>query len=541
MGLISYLRGLVSHFINCSLSVGGTNYYLYIRFHHYLRTFLFRFCQKLMFRIFYLLYLVSKYYLLYLLAKRGLYKTPPEKLLKKFFEKAGGSFIKFGQLLSLRVDVLPKNYSIELLNLFDNVGSFSYKEVEHTFLQELGTTPQKLFKDFQKEPFASASFGQMHAAKLENSQVVAIKVMRPGMESMVQVDFFLIGILAFFADIFFKIDALPWKEFAGEFKKWTAEELDYRLEADRVEKVAKNLKNSPLIVVPKVYKHLSTKRILVEDYIEGYPLSRVLIGLRDGRLDHEKLSAMGINIKETPRTLTREILRQLFFDGIFHADPHPGNILLLKNDKVGLIDFGIVGEGIVHNKMSFVKTLKAFANMDFEEATYNAANYVGDNLKTMVNSALPASVSQEHIDKFMEILASHFSKSVKKIVEGNRKNLEVMKKDYTGVFLEILNSARKYRIKVPKELVVVIRTLTIMGYLAKELDYEFRLTDETKKFFKEFPEEVILEEWDQYSPYKRIGRERAVESLNGWLDYIAETDHDLYSLVKQHISQYNHY
>src|SRR3989338_3422865 len=156
-----------------------------------------------------------------------------------------------------------------MIGLFDNVKPFPYKDVDQTFIQELGATPQKIFKDFQKIPFASASFGQVHGAKLENDHIVAVKVLRPGIEEKVLADFILIDILAFVADLFFKIDALPWKEFAGEFKKWTKKELDYRLEAENMIKMYKNASVNKNIVIPAVYLSLSTQKILVEDYIEG--------------------------------------------------------------------------------------------------------------------------------------------------------------------------------------------------------------------------------------------------------------------------------
>src|SRR3990167_768573 len=193
-----------------------------------------------MFRFFYIVFLLLKYFLIYLLLKLGMYKKPKQKILKHFFEEASGSFIKFGQLLAVRVDVLPKEYALEMIGLFDNVKPFPYEEVERIFIQELGATPQKIFKDFQKVPFASASFGQVHGAKLENDHIVAVKVLRPGIEEKVLADFLLIDIIAFFADLFFKIDALPWREFAQEFKRWTKIELDYQIEAENMQKIYKN-------------------------------------------------------------------------------------------------------------------------------------------------------------------------------------------------------------------------------------------------------------------------------------------------------------
>src|SRR3989344_1803458 len=230
-----------------------------------------------MLRFFYILFLSGKYLSLFLLIKLKIINKPRHKLLRNFLEDAGGSFVKFGQLLSLRVDVISKEFALEMLNLLDNVRPFPYHFVEEIFIQELGAKPDKIFKDFQKKPFASASFGQVHGAKLANDTIVAVKILRPGIEDAVLADFLLIDILAFFADLFFKIEALPWKEFAQEFKRWTKNELDYRIEAEQMEKIYKTAQNDRYTVIPKLYPRLCTKKILVEDYIEGIPLSRILL------------------------------------------------------------------------------------------------------------------------------------------------------------------------------------------------------------------------------------------------------------------------
>lgn len=492
-----------------------------------------------MFRFFYIVFLLTKYLIIYLLLKLGFYKKPKQKILRNFFEQAGGAFIKFGQLLALRVDVLPKEYALEMIGLFDNVKPFPYDQVERIFLQELGATPQKIFKDFQKNPFASASFGQVHGAKLENDHIVAVKVLRPGIEGKVTADFIIIDILAFLGDLFFKVEALPWKEFAKEFKKWTKNELDYQIEAEYTQIIGKTLINDKYIVIPKIYPRLSTKRILTEDYIEGIPLSRVFLGLKDGRLTPEKLQKRGIDITRVPKIMTREILKQFFFGNIFHADPHPGNILILDNGKIALIDFGIVGESLKYNKSSFAEFVKAVSELDFKKSTYHFANFSGGYLKNMIGSALPATVSQKEVDGFMNTISSYFSEEVEKIAQEKRRRLEQMQEDYTVAFFDILKAARKLKVKLPKEAVLFIRTLTIAGFLAKQLDFDFKLAAETNKFFKEFPKETWLESIDNAIPYQRISHERAVEQLSGWLSYLIEVDQKLYYVVKDYLKKYN--
>jgi predicted unusual protein kinase regulating ubiquinone biosynthesis (AarF/ABC1/UbiB family) len=498
-----------------------------------------------MIRLLSIIFLLAKYLLIYLLLKLNFYKKPKQKILKNFFEEMGGAFIKFGQLLALRVDVFPKEYSLEMLDLFDNVKPFSYRDVENVFLEEMGATPDKIFKDFQKEPFASASFGQVHGAKLENDHIVAVKVLRPGIENEVAIDFLIIDIFAFIADLFFKIEALTWREFAKEFKRWTKDELDYQIEAANLEKMYRNIAVNPNVIVPKVYPQISTRRILVEDYIEGIPLNRILRGLKDGRLTVEKLEGMGINIKKVPSIFTQELLREFFMDGVFHADPHPGNILVLKNDKIALLDFGIIGETIKNNKASFVKFLEAEVKADLEgfknlkEPIYYFADFTSEELKSVIGSSLPASFSQGYLEEVMKLLAEHFAEAVFKLVSTGISQINALKTDYAVLFLQIVKAAQEYKIKLPENAAIFIRTLSIVGFLAKELNPDYKLNGEIKAFLDANPPETFLKESDYYSSFKRINREKALEKLNGWLSYLAERDSSLYQLVKEKLKEYN--
>lgn len=454
-------------------------------------------------------------------------------------EDAGGAFIKFGQLLALRVDILPKEYFLELINLYDNVKPFSYPEVEQIINYELGTTPDKIFSYFEKKPFASASFGQVHAAKVKDENVI-VKVQRPKIRNIIGVDFFIIDILSFFADLFFKIEVLPWKEFAKEFKTWTLKELDYQIEAENAQKIYDNTAkiHNLNIVIPKTYHRLTTKKVLVQEYIDGIPLSRLLRGLKDDRLTSEQLVNMGINIRKAPITLVTELMREYFFDGFFHADPHPGNILLLEDDKIALIDFGIVGEA-APKRESFMKFVLAGAENKYDKVGYHFLEFAGDSLKQIIGSVLPVNIEQSYLDNFYQLLASHFADTAKDIEMTMKKDLEVMKIDYTVMFIQMLKYAARYRIKLPKQMIVFIRALSIIGFLGKELDYKFYLTDIILNFFKKYPISSIPKTYVAESPYKRLNREEALDLLNDWFAYLIEIDPKLYQLVNNYISKYN--
>lgn len=490
-------------------------------------------------RLLYILGILIKYSFLFFLTKIKIYNIPTSKLLYNFFGDAGGSFIKFGQLLAMRVDILPPEYTLELINLLDNVKHSSYKEVRQVFLQELGATPEKIFKDFQKEPFASASFAQVHGAKLEDNTIVAVKILRPGIEQKIQIDFFIVDILAFIADIFYKIEALPWKEFSKEFRKWTLKELDYHIEAKNTERARLAFIDSKYTVIPKIYFRYSTKRILVEEYIEGIHLGRVLRGFRDGRLNREELLKRGVDIKKTVRIITSELFKQLFFHGFFHADPHPGNIILLPDGKIGMIDFGIIGEKMPGKQSSFIKSLRYDTELKFKEAAYYFADFSGGKLRQLIASAFPASVDERYIDEFMRTLTDHFSKQVEHMYLTSRDNINSLKKDSASLLVEVLRAANKYKIKIPSQAVLFIRALGIFGLLAKELDSTYEIGYELKVFFEKYYDKIIVKDDPIAISSQRINRERALEKLNNWMTYLLEKDPEVYNLVNTYIKRYN--
>ncbi len=493
-----------------------------------------------MIRIIYVIGVLIKYLFILFLLKFSLYRKEKSQLLKTFFEEIGGSFIKFGQLLALRVDVLPKEYSLAMIDLLDNVKPFSYKEVETIILYELGAMPNEVFKEFDKTPFASASFGQVHAAKFSDKEIIAVKIMRPGIEKIVSIDFFFINILAFVADLFFKIEAMTWKEFASEFKKWTKKELDYYIEAENNDKFYNYYRtvHDKNVVIPQIYTKFSTKHILVQEYIDGIPLSRVLRGLKDGRLNDSKLRKLGINIAKTPRTLMYEILRQYFYFGFYHADPHPGNILLLKGNKIGLIDFGIVGEADPINKNDYIKFLIYTGDMNFRDATYHMSRITGVKMREIIESAFPVTLNNDYIEKLTNILADYFANITANTIRGNMTKLETKKTDYTMVLLRIIKLAEIMKIRLPPQMASYMRALGMLGLLAKELDPSFRISDELKIFFTENPYEKLADKVSQ-SYTKRMNREKAIELLNNWLAYLFERKPDLYHLVNNYIKSYN--
>lgn len=492
-----------------------------------------------MLRIFYLLLVFQKYAWLYLLKKVGIYKKANPRFLRNFFEEAGGSFIKFGQLLALRVDVLPEEYSQEMFDLMDNVKPFSYKSVRETFLEELGTEPKEVFNKFESEPFAAASFGQVHGARLKDGSVVVVKVMRPGIEEAVAVDFILIEILATILTFLYPFKALSWHEFASEFKRWTKKELDYRIEAENAQRMYQNTRGIKSIAIPKTYHNLTTKRIIVQEYIEGFPLTRILRGLGDGRLTQEKLLKLGIDLEKIPNLLTQEVLREYFIYQFFHGDLHPGNIILKPGNIIGMVDFGIMGEAVAQNNASFIKSLRATAYMDFEEAIYYMADFSATELKQIVLSAFPASIDSSRVDELIRILARHFASTASAIVSQNTPEMNKLKKDYSKSLIEIIKAGEHYKAKLPAEAAMFIRVMSMLGILSKQLNPKYMITKETVKFFESHPIEQFLNNPSREIPMQRMSRGRALEKMGSWLMLLAEKQPATYQVVKGYLAQYN--
>lgn len=469
----------------------------------------------------------------------GIYKKANPRFLRNFFEEAGGSFIKFGQLLALRVDVLPEEYSQEMFDLMDNVKPFSYEKVKETFLEELGSQPENIFKKFEKEPFAAASFGQVHGAKLKDGSVVVVKVMRPGIEEDVRVDFLLIDFLATVMTALYPFKALNWHEFALEFKKWTKKELDYRIEAENAQRMYQNTKGIKSIIIPKTHHNLTTQRIIVQEYIEGFPLTRILRGLKDGRLTKEKLLKLGVDLDKIPNILTQEVLREYFVYQFFHGDLHPGNIILKPGNIIGMVDFGIMGTAVAQNNSSFIKSLRATAYMDFEEAIYYMADFSATELKQIVLSAFPASIDSSRVDEFIRVLARHFASTASAIVSQSNSELKELKKDYSKVLIEIIKAGEHYKAKLPSEAAMFIRVISMLGILSKQLNPGYVITKETVKFFESYPIEQFLNNPSREVPMQRMSRGRALEKMGSWLMLLAEKQPATYQVVKGYLAQYN--
>src|SRR3989338_4756219 len=253
----------------------------------------------------------------------------PEDQLTAAFEELGGSFVKLGQLLSIRPDLVPESYCQAFRRLRDTVAPFPFSDVQSTIKHELGHDIQDLFTSFDKVPLAAASISQVHRATLKSGEKVVVKVQRPGIQGIMETD---IDLMYFIAKKLEKHEIASFIDPVGicqEFEAYTKNELDFVLEARNIDRFAGDFKNVSHIIIPRVYCELTTRRIVVIEYIDGVELLRI---------DKKKVDKSLIT-----QRLVKAGMKMIFEDGFFHADPHQGNILIKRNMDLAFIDFGIIG------------------------------------------------------------------------------------------------------------------------------------------------------------------------------------------------------
>ncbi len=274
--------------------------------------------------------------------------------LRIAFEELGPTYIKLGQILSTRPDLIPMEYIAELSKLQDKIPAFAFEEVRKVVNAEFGMPPEDLFDSIEEKPFASASIGQVHRAVLKDGEAVAVKFQRPGIQKIIEVDLEIMLHLATLAER--HIEELSFHrpvKIVEEFARTLEKEMDYQNEATNMERIARHFLDDPHVYIPKVFRETSTTRMLTTEYIEGIKISDIE-SLEAAGLDRSILTARGADL----------VLKQIFVNGFFHADPHPGNIFVLPNNVICLLDFGMTGIVDRQTREDFVDLLDGIVHQD---------------------------------------------------------------------------------------------------------------------------------------------------------------------------------
>lgn len=290
--------------------------------------------------------------------------APGPERLRRLLEALGGSFVKFGQVLALQPDILPRPYTEALFDLMDRMPPFAYAEVERLCREELGAAPGEIFDAFDQTPIASASIAQVHVARLEGRKL-AVKVQRPAARRQFGGDILLMAWIAR-AIRRARLGRLAWLASSlEEFVSWTGEELDFRAEARFMDQLAVNSRDRERERVPRVDWPRTSGRILTAEFLEGTTLLQYLRALGEGRDEvARRLARDGFEPERFAENVLENFLNGVFEHGLFHADLHPANLLILPGNTVGYVDFGISGVVSEYARHHLTANVMALARAD---------------------------------------------------------------------------------------------------------------------------------------------------------------------------------
>ncbi len=273
-------------------------------------------------------------------------------------EKLGPTFIKLGQLLSTRSDILPEPYRDALSRLQDNVEPFSFEEVERIVSGELGARISKLFVEFERRPTAAASLAQVHRAQMRDGRLVVVKVQRPNIRNQIVEDLEALQQAAEFIDAHTETGKrYEFTNLLAELRRSLLRELDFKIEANNLWKLRDSLREFDHIVIPEPVEDYTSSRVLTMDYIPGKKIT-----------DISPLRLLEIDGMELSTELFRAYLKQMLVDGFFHADPHPGNVFLTDDNRIALLDLGMVGHVNSRFQENFLRLLLAMSEGNGDEA-----------------------------------------------------------------------------------------------------------------------------------------------------------------------------
>jgi ubiquinone biosynthesis protein len=356
-------------------------------------------------------------------------------------ERLGPTFVKLGQLLSTRADLLPPAYLQALSRLQDRVEPFAFEEVQRILSDELAARPSKAFSEFDPHPIAAASLGQVHRAALRDGRPVAVKIQRPGIHDTIVKDLESLGEIARFLDAHTEVGRrYEFARIMDELRKSLLAELDYREEARNLHVLAENLARFERIIVPRPIDDFTTARVLTMQFIRGHKLTTL-----------SPVALLEIDRCGLADELSRAYLTQIAIDGFFHADPHPGNVHLSEDGRLVLLDLGMVARLGVKTQESLMKLLLSISEGRGEDAAAIALE-----MATRKDGADPEAFARHASD----LVARHHHARMQDISTGR-------------VVLELQGVAADCGIRLPQEFTMIGKALMNLDAITRTLDPKF--------------------------------------------------------------------
>jgi ubiquinone biosynthesis protein len=424
-------------------------------------------------------------------------QTQPQ-VLRTIFEELGGAFLKLGQVISLRPDLVGYDFAKEFEKVLDQVPPEDFKAITEVIDESL-PKGMKSFVEFDSIPIAAGSIAQVHAAKLADGRKVAVKVQRPNVKETFQQDISIMMNLAERLKEDHRWDFLDAVELVEEFKKYTIKELDFNHEAVNMTRFGRNFQDSETVLIPKVYREYSNDRVLVMELLDGKDIYTARARLNPAQK------------KFVVETVSRMILKQIFEDGFFHADLHPGNIMYIKDgkdEKIGLLDFGIVG----------------YLDKELKEKLFSLfTGLVRGDLIAVTDSLIEINVGDQDIDREALKAGLHYTLS-------DYYNQSSTKLNVGEIFRNAIDTARRSQIRLPSNLVLLSKSLFTVDGFCRELYPSFNIVEYTKPILRDIskrelkPKNLVDQGLATAIGFKRMisNLPRYVENFSRKVDMIEE-------------------
>jgi ubiquinone biosynthesis protein len=376
------------------------------------------------------------------------------------FRELGATFIKVGQIMSTRPDLIPEHLSRALQHLQDDVGPFPLKDVLRTIEGDLGGPVARHFPEFAPVPLASASVSQVHKARLPDGRLVAVKVRRPDVVELCTFDLAVMRVGARMLNAVPSIATLAPVATVEEFGRAIFSQLDFRIEARNNRRFRENFISQPAVIFPEVIETLSSERILTMTFIEGTKI----LSTRQTRSDPKRVARLGLQV----------LMKMIFEDGFVHADLHPGNIFITPDDKIALLDLGLVGELDEPHRQGFTRFFAAWAQRDGDtmarlmyEMSANAAAAAGGP------PADPAAF-ERYRAAIIEFVGRYWGQRMGEVQVGK-------------VLFDMLGILRRHRVRVNPTFTIVNIAIAVTEGIGKQLDPELDLMAEALPYFLAHP------------------------------------------------------
>lgn len=368
-------------------------------------------------------------------------------------ESLGPTYIKLGQFLSTRPDILPPAYLDALTRLQDRCATMPYEEVHQIITNELGVRPSRAFLEIDEKPLATGSLAQVHRAKLRSGRDVVVKVQRPKVREQIVGDLDAWSDLAALLDEYTELGRRTgFKTLCEVMRRVLMRELDFRIEAESLDTIRQNMSDFDRIRVPKAYHDFTSSRVLTMEYVDGVKITKMSPGVY---LSEERA--------DLARELFRSYLKQVLVDGLFHGDPHPGNLVVTPSRQIGLLDLGLVVRIPPRLQKNLVKLVMAISEGRGEEAA-DVVISIGNVLANFDRETFHKKVTQ--------LITNHANTSIQQLNLGR-------------LVLELYSLASQNAIQLPDEMLTISKTLLHLETTLRELDPKFDFNSEIREFASE--------------------------------------------------------